>query len=243
MLGLKHFGEVKKQAELSSQVMADKRALKTLAASMERRAKELLDCLKLPETTDRVVKSKTEKLKADVVTFDEIVGRCASVSETTSEEVLKKQQDVLDMVEPALEGADEFLAEKEFMKDISNRELEVECVCQSVSSRIEQFKTRAAKLSLNEETEVVMSTELDNLDNMVKDGIEKIKFLILNDVVNKEKYQTDRSKLDGLSGEIVDSRLLLIRKSESEIDEKKLSSADNCTDQPKGSFQVTASGS
>ena len=223
--------------------MADRRALKTLAASMERRAKELLDCLKLPETTHRVVKSKTDKLRTDVVTLDELIGRCASVSDVASEEVLKKQQDVLDIVEPALEGADEFLAEKEFKKDISNKELEVECVCQSVSSRIEQFKTRAAKLSLNEETEVVMSTELDKLDDMVKDGIEKIKFLFLNDVANKEKYQTDRSKLDELSGEIVDSRLLLVRKSESEIDEKKLSSADNYTDQAKGFVEVTNSGS
>ena len=124
--------------------MAERRALKTLAASMERRAKELLDCLKLPETTDRVVKSKTDKLRTDVVTLDEIIGRCASVSEVASEGVLKRQQDWLDIVEPALEGADEFLAEKQFKKDISNKELEVECVCQSVSSRIEQFKTRAA---------------------------------------------------------------------------------------------------
>ena len=207
-------------------MMADKRAFKTLAASMERRANELLDYVKLPEATDRGVKGKKDKLSKDIDALDEIVGRCVDASDGASEEVLKKQQDVITKVEKALEGAEDFLALEDYKRDIATKELEVACVCQSVGSRMEQFKARVAKLSLNDESKIVMSTELDELAVMIKDGLEKNKSLMLNDVANREKYQTNQTKLDGFSGEIVDSRLLLIKKSESESDGANLSSTD-----------------
>ena len=184
-------------------MMADKRAFKTLAASMERRANELLDYVKLPEGTDRGVKGKKDKLSKDIDSLDEIVGRCVDASIGTSEEVLKKQQDVITKVEKALEGAEDFFALEDYRRDIATKELEVACVCQSVSSRMEQFKARVAKLSLNDESRIVMSTELDELAVMIKEGLEKNKSLMLNNVANREKYQTNQTKLDGFSGEIV----------------------------------------
>ena len=116
--------------------MADKRAFRTLVASMDRKAKDLSDYLKLPEANIRIAKSKSEKLRKDIATLDEVVGRCVGPSETNADETYAKQQEVLNLVETALEGADEFVEIETFKNDVQIKSLEVESVHQSVCSRL-----------------------------------------------------------------------------------------------------------
>ena len=47
--------------------MADKRGFKTLVASMDRKAKELSDYLQQPDANIRIAKSKSEKLRKDML--------------------------------------------------------------------------------------------------------------------------------------------------------------------------------
>ena len=55
--------------------MADKRAFKTLVASMERKAKDLSEYIEKSDSNDRVAKSKHEKLSKDMNTLEEIINR------------------------------------------------------------------------------------------------------------------------------------------------------------------------
>ena len=79
--------------------MADKRAFRTLVASMERKAKELSEYVKQSEANDRVAQSKREKLQKDIATLDEVVGRCVGPSENNADEIHAKQLEVLNLVE------------------------------------------------------------------------------------------------------------------------------------------------
>ena len=63
--------------------MAEKRAYKTLIASIERKAKDLSEYVKSAEAVDRVVTSKHDKLAKDVASLDETVGRLVATSEGT----------------------------------------------------------------------------------------------------------------------------------------------------------------
>ena len=200
--------------------MADKRAFKTLVASMDRKAKELSDYLQQSDANIRIAKSKSEKLRKDIATLDEVVSRCVGPSETNADETYAKQQEVLNLVETALEGADEFVEIETFKNDVQIKSLEVESVHQSVCSRLSQLNDRImnekAGEKINLQAEKVFSDELDDLEAMAKNGIEKINFLILNDVENKVKYQDFQSKFDSVRGEIVGARLSLIKESESD---------------------------
>ena len=65
--------------------MADRRASKTLAASMDRKAKELSEYLQQPDANIRIAKGKSEKLQKDIITLDEVLGRCVGPSENNAE--------------------------------------------------------------------------------------------------------------------------------------------------------------
>ena len=119
--------------------MAEKRAYKTLIASIERKAKDLSEYVKSVEAVDRVVTSKHDKLAKDVASLEETVGRLVATSEGASDDILKKQEEVNEVAAIALEGAEEFLTLNEFKNDVMNKELEVLSVCQSVGCKLKKI--------------------------------------------------------------------------------------------------------
>ena len=201
--------------------MADKRAFRTLVASMERKAKELSEYVKQSEANDRVAQSKREKLQKDIATLDEVVGRCVGPSENNADEIHAKQLEVLNLVEIALEGAEDFLELEKSKKDVQAKILDVESVHKSVCFRLSHINDKImkekAEHGINLQSREVYSNELEDLEVMAKNAIENVNFLILNDVNNKSEHQKYQTKFDKISGDILESRLSLIDKSESEL--------------------------
>ena len=80
---------------------------------------------------------------------------------------------------------------------------------------------------LSKQAEAVLSVELTNLENSIKDAIAKNNFLILKDVKNKARYQDYQTKFDQLGCDIIESRMLLAAENESDrltIDETNVAS-------------------
>ena len=174
--------------------MADKRAFKTLVASMERKAKDLSEYIEKSDSNDRVAKSKHEKLSKDMNTLEEIINRVVASADGAMDDMVKKQEEITEKVEIALEGAEEFIALKEFENDMQNKELDVQSVHLSVGCKMDKIKAQITEKKnsrdgLSKQAEAVLSVELTNLENSIKDAIAKNNFLILKDVKNKARYQ------------------------------------------------------
>ena len=73
--------------------MADERAFKTSVASMQRKAKDLSEYVKKSDSTDRVAKSKHERLSKYMNTLDEIVDRVVACGDRSADDVTKKQEE------------------------------------------------------------------------------------------------------------------------------------------------------
>ena len=86
--------------------MADKRAFKTLVDSMQRKAKDLSEYVKKSYSIDRVAKSKHEKLSKDMNTLDEIIDRVVACGDGSADDMTKKQEEITEEVQIALEGAE-----------------------------------------------------------------------------------------------------------------------------------------
>ena len=122
--------------------MADRRAFKTLVASMERKAKDLSEYVEKPDSNDRVAKSKHEKLSKDINTLEDIINRVVVSADGSADDMVKKQEEIIEKVEIALEGAEEFIALKEFENYMQNKELDVRSVHQSVGCKMEKIKAK-----------------------------------------------------------------------------------------------------
>ena len=167
--------------------MADRRAFKTLVASMERKAKDLSEYVEKPDSNDRVAKSKHEKLSKDMNTLEEIINRVVVSADGSADDMVKKQEEIIEKVEIALEGAEEFIALKEFENDLLDKELDVQSVHQSVGCKMDKIKAQITEQKntrdgLSKQAEAVLTTELSNLENSIKDAIAKNNFLILKNV-------------------------------------------------------------
>ena len=196
--------------------MAEHRAYSAVVATVERKAKELTECVS-NNSVARVVKIKQDKLLSDIDELKKLGDIYIATIKSTEkvDKIYSEQSVLLDRANQALEGASEFLELEAFNISLLEKTQEVEAHCCTVDKKVTSFQTRLNSLqdrssALSKGSYDVLIAELSLLDNLVGNKADEIKFLIVNDRALKSKYEGFQSKLDGYLEPLLDMRLQLV---------------------------------
>ena len=112
---------------------------------MDRKARELTEYLVKTDSQERIASSKHEKLLRDISELvklgeDYIATLSEEDDEAVIEEIYKKQSELIERVNKALERAQEFIEGEEFKMNIMKRSQLVEQQCKSVESSLAHFR-------------------------------------------------------------------------------------------------------
>lgn len=215
--------------------MADlKRPLDTMVTAMDRKARELTEYLVKTDSQKRIARSKHDKLLSDISELvklgEEYVATLSEDDdEAVIEEIYGKQSELIEKVNQALEGAQEFIEGEAFKMDIMKRSQQVEQQCKSVESRLAHFKTKTDRFKtdkyvLPQNSYDVLITELESLVGVIDKSVVDNGYLVLNDPGNKVQHDEHQVKMDKFKDTLLDLRLTLIgalEKPPSDTDKKE----------------------
>ena len=201
--------------------MADKkRAYYTLVTAMGRKARELTEYLEKTDSQERIARSKHDKLLSDISELVKLGEEYVStLSEDDDKAVIEKmydkQSELIETVNQALEGAQEFIEGEEFKMEILKRSQQVEQQCKTVESRLAHFKTKTDRFKtdkyvLPQDSYDVLISELESLVGVIDGSVENIGYLVLNDPDKKVQHEESQDKVDKFKDTLLDLRLTLI---------------------------------
>ena len=187
---------------------------------MDRKARELTEYLVKTDSQERIARSKHEKLLRDISELvklgeDYIATLSEEDDEAVIEEIYKKQSELIETVNKALERAQEFIEGEEFKMNIMKRSQLVEQQCKSVESRLDHFRAktdrfRTNKYVLPQDSYDVLITELEAVVVVIDEIVESIGYLIFNDPDQKEQHEENQHKVDKFKDTLLDLRLTLV---------------------------------
>ena len=200
--------------------MGEKKAsYNTLVTAMDRKARELKEYLDKSDSQERIAKSKHEKLLSDISELKRLGGiYVATLSEKDDkviiDDIYVKQGELLERVNQALEGAQEFIEDEEFKLGIMRQSQEVEQLCKSVESRMAHIKSKTDrfktdKYDLPRDSYDILIKDLESVVRVVDEVVEKYGYLILNDPDNKVEHEGNLAKVDKYKSSFLDLRLTL----------------------------------
>ena len=183
--------------------MAEQRAYAALITTVDRKARELQDYCEKTDINARVVKSKHDKLHSDLTEVKKLgVKYIATLTaQDKIAQIYDEQGELFEKVNKALEGACEVMEIEAFNVSLIGKAQEVEMHCKSVATKVTSFGKRIDGLKsrnagLSKGSYDILVSELNAIETLISIKADDIKYLIVNDIGSKAKYEAYQSELD-----------------------------------------------